>query len=82
MDFDPQCFAERESISKRQFYVVEQYCHSVNKGNLQHTIFIMELDIRTPLCGGDNISFLGQKKNKIGMVVGEFLFLVTKSLKS
>ena len=55
---------------------------SVNKGNIQHTIFILELDIRTPLCGGDNISFLGQKKNKIGMVVGEFLFLVTKSLKS
>ena len=55
---------------------------SVNKGNIQHTIFILELDIRTPLCGGDNISFLGQKKNKMGMVVGEFLFLVTKSLKS
>ena len=39
-----------------------------------------------PLCGGDKFSFLGQKKNKteIGMwmVVGEFLFLVTKSLKS
>ena len=55
---------------------------SVNKGNIQHTIFILELDIRTPLCGGDNISFLGQKKNKMGMVVCEFLFLVTKSLKS
>ena len=55
---------------------------SVNKGNIQHTIFILELDIRTPLCGGDDISFLGQKKNKIGMVVGEFLFLVTKSLNS
>ena len=36
---------------------------------LQHTIFILELDVRTPLCGGDNFSFLGQKKNKteIGM---------------
>ena len=85
------CFAERESILKRKFCVVEQYSNfsqQMDFGDsiLKHTIFILELDIRTPLCGGDNCSFLGQKKNKtkIGMwmVVGEFLYLVTKSLKS
>ena len=42
--------------------------------------------IKIFLSVADNFSFLGQKKNKteIGMwmVVGEFLFLVTKSLKS
>ena len=91
VDFDHQCFAERESILKRQFCVVEQYSNfsqqkHLSDSILQNTIFILELDVRTPLCGGDTFSFLGQKKNKteIGMwmVVGEFLFLVTKNLKS
>ena len=76
------CFAERESILKRQFCVVEQYSNfsqQMDFGDsiLKHTIFILELDIRTPLCGGDIFSFLGQKKNKteIGMwmVIGKFL---------
>ena len=91
LDFDQQYFAERESIWQRQFCVVEQYSYFSQQrhfgdGILRHTIFILELDIRNPLCGRDNFLFLGQKKNKteIGMwmVVGEFLFLVTKSLKS
>ena len=91
MDFDQQYFAERESIWQRQFCVVEQYSYFSQQrhfgdGILQHTIFILELDVRTPLCGGDNFLFLGQKKNKteIGMwmVVDEFLFLIMKSLKS
>ena len=74
LDFDRQCFAERESILKRQFCVVEQYSNFSQQKHfgdsiLQHTIFILELDVSTSLCGGDNFSFLGQKKNKteIGM---------------
>ena len=74
LDFDQQCFAERESILKRQLCVVEQYSNFSQQKHfsdsiLQHTIFILESDVRTPLCGGDNFSFLGQKKNKteIGM---------------
>ena len=74
LDFDQQRFAERESILKRQFCVVEQYSNFSQQKDfgdsiLQHTIFILESDVRTPLCGGDNFSFLGQKKNKteIGM---------------
>ena len=75
---DQQCFAKRE----RQFCVVEQYSKFSQQKHfgdsiLQHTIFILELDVRTPLCGRDNFSFLGQKKNKteIGMwmVIGKFL---------
>ena len=89
LDFDQQCFAERESILKRQLCVVEQYSNfsqqkHLSDSILQNTIFILELDVRTPLCGGDTFSFLGQKKNKtkIGMLmgVGEFLFLFLKKL--
>ena len=59
LDFDQQYFAERESIWQRQFCVVEQYSYFSQQrhfgdGILQHTIFILELDVRTPLCGGDN----------------------------
>ena len=75
IDFDHQCFAERKGILKRQFCVVEQYSNFSQQRHfgdsiLQHTIIILELDVRTPLYGGDNFSFLGQKKNKkteIGM---------------
>ena len=69
LDFDQQCFAERESILKRQLCVVEQYSNFSQQKHfsdsiLQNTIFILELDARTPLFGGDTFSFLGQKKNK------------------
>ena len=66
LDFDQQCFAERESILKRQLCVVEQYSNFSQQKHsdsiLQNTIIILELDVRT-------FSFLGQKKNKtkIGM---------------
>ena len=69
LDFDQQCFAERESILKRQLLVVEQYSNfsqqkHLSDSILQNTIFILELDVRTPLCGGDTLSFLEQKKIK------------------
>ena len=53
---------------KRQLCVVEQYSNfsqqkHLSDSILQNTIFILELEVRTPLCGGDTFSFLGQKKN-------------------